>query len=39
MRNIVSQYDAFQNDSTSMYNVISKLFTDMDSSGHVKEFT
>ena len=30
MRNVDSQYDAFQNDNALIYHMISKLFTDMD---------
>ena len=37
MRNVDSQYDVFQNDNAFIYHIISKLFTDMDSYGHVKQ--
>ena len=37
MRNVDSQYDAIQNDNALMYNIISKLFIDMDFYCHVKQ--
>ena len=37
MRNVESQYDAFQNDNALMYHIISMLFNDTDFYYHVKQ--